>query len=179
MPGRCSCGDDKMTLISRSTLFLPALLLMAVAAVPAMAEQEAPVLERMAGTWTATGNSFGPNVKSRMVWSRTLDDQFHRIDYQIMINPEKAQTFTGVGHYKAGSERRTTGYWADNSGDLHPLSVEIEDNAIVTIWGVAGKKQGRTEYRLVNTNRAIVTDWLLTQSGWREFNRAEFVRDPS
>ncbi|MEL6876015.1 MAG: hypothetical protein AAGM33_11125 [Pseudomonadota bacterium] len=168
-----------MRFINRSVAICWAALMLIFAAPHAVAEQKASVLERISGTWTATGNSFGENVKSRMVWSPVLAGRFHRIDYQIMIDPKKAQSFTGVGHYKATDEQRTTGYWADNGGDLHPLSVEFEDNAIVSIWGVAGKKQGRTEYRMTAADRLMVTDWLLTASGWREFNRAEFVREPS
>lgn len=137
----------------------------------AQAEENQTILERFNGTWTAKGNSFG-DFRSSMIWSKTLDGQFHRIDYQIAT----MNSFNGVGHYKTTKENHTSGYWADSGGDLHPLSVQFEDSAIVTNWGIAGKKQGRTEYRLVNDNRAIVTDWLLTSDGWQQFNQAEFLR---
>jgi hypothetical protein len=84
-------------------------------------------------------------------------------------------SFSGIGHYKTTNKESTSGYWADNGGDLHPLSVKLEENAIISIWGVAGKKQGRTEYRLESQNRAIVTDWILVSDGWKQFNQATFV----
>ncbi|MEP3467537.1 MAG: hypothetical protein ABJN65_16065 [Parasphingorhabdus sp.] len=151
-----------------------AFLCLVLTAPSLQAEDSPTILERFTGTWIASGNSFGDDVEVKMTWSKILSGQFYRIDYQInMMN-----NFSGVGHYKATKERTTSGYWADNSGDLHPLSVEFKDNAIVTIWGVAGKKQGRTEYRLVNKDQATVTDWLLTAGIWNKFNHGEFVRTP-
>lgn len=137
------------------------------------------MFDRVTGTWVATGNSFGPSVKSEMIWSKTLDGQFYRIDYRINVDPAGDKTFAGIGHYRATESSSSTGYWADNSGDLHPLSVKIEDGAIISIWGVAGEKQGRTEYHLVTEQRMWVTDWLLTKDGWREFNKASFERESS
>lgn len=142
---------------------------------PAHAEETQNILERFTGVWTATGNSFGDTIKTEMRWSKTLDDHYHRIDYTIYMQ----NRFVGIGHYKATSEQTTSGYWIDNGGDLHPLSVKLTDNAIVTIWGMAGEKQGRTEYRLESKDRAIVTDWILTAGGWRQFNQAEFALMPT
>lgn len=172
-----------MPFISRFAAIFSALLLIAMTNPAFAADDRASVLDRFSGIWTATGNSFGAEVKSRMVWSKALDGQFHRIDYDIIIDAEKAQRFSGIGHYKAVGDKttgghRTAGYWADNSGDLHPLSVTLEDDAIISIWGIAGKKMGRSEYRLITANRATVTDWLFTKTGWQQFNQAEFVRVP-
>lgn len=150
------------------------LLYLAFSVSPAKTEKPQTVLDRFTGTWTATGNSFGDDIKTTMIWSKTLGGQFHRIEYQINMQ----NSFNGVAHYKTTKKRTTSGYWVDSSGDLHPLSVKFEDNAIITIWGIAGKKQGRTEYRLANEGQATVTDWLLTKDGWRKFNHGEYVRVP-
>ena len=145
----------------------------------AHASDQQSMFDLVTGSWVASGNSFGPDVKSEMTWSKTLDGQFYKIDYRIIMDAASDETFTGIGHYQATESNTTAGYWADNSGDLHPLSVTIEKDAILSIWGVAGGKQGRTEYRLVGEGRMWVTDWLLTGDGWRQFNKASFVRKPS
>jgi len=150
----------------------------ALPAFPAHANDQQNMFDRVEGVWTASGNSFGPDVKSEMIWSKTLDGQFYKIDYRIIIDPATDKTFTGIGHYLDTDSNTTAGYWADNSGDLHPLSVTIDQTAIISIWGVAGGKLGRTEYRLVDDGQMLVTDWLLTKEGWREFNKASFVRKP-
>lgn len=137
----------------------------------ANAEEPQNILDRFTGTWISTGNSFGADVKTEMMWSKTLGGQFHRIDYTIQMQ----NSFKGIGHYKATNTQATSGYWVDNSGDFHPLSVKLGENAISTVWGIAGKKQGRTEYRLESQGRAIVTDWILTTGGWKQFNQATFI----
>lgn len=138
---------------------------------PAQAEETPNILDRFTGVWTATGNSFGESIKTEMRWSKTLDDRYHRIDYTIYMQ----NRFVGIGHYRATEDQTTSGYWVDNGGELHPLNVKLTEKAIITIWGVAGEKQGRTEYRLESKDRAIVTDWILTAGGWRQFNQAEFT----
>lgn len=137
----------------------------------AQAEENQNILDRFTGDWTAVGNSFGDTIKTEMKWSKSLSDQFRRIDYKIYME----KPFVGVGHYKISKDQTTSGYWVDNGGELHPLSVTLTDNAIITIWGMVGDKQGRTEYRLESEDRAMVTDWILTAGGWRLFNQAEFV----
>lgn len=157
---------------SQISIVLGALLCLILASPSTNAEEPSTILDRFTGTWTATGNSFGDDIESEMVWTKTLDGQFYRIAYQINMQ----NSFRGIGHYKSTGDKKTTGYWVDNSGDLHPLSVTFEDDAIITIWGTAGKKQGRTEYRLISQDRATVTDWLLTGAGWRQFNHGKFER---
>ncbi|MGB5485562.1 hypothetical protein [Parasphingorhabdus sp.] len=145
----------------------------------AHASDQENIFDQVTGSWVASGNSFGPDVKSEMIWTKTLDGQFYRIDYRINMNPAGDKTFTGIGHYQATETSNTVGYWADNSGDLHPLSVKIGKDSIISIWGVAGGKLGRTEYHLTDEGRISVTDWLLTNDGWRQFNKASFVRKSS
>ncbi len=150
-----------------------------ISPLPAFAKDKQSMFDLLTGAWAASENSFGPDVKSEMIWSKTLNGKFYKIDYRIIMGAASDETFTGIGHYQATESNTTVGYWADNSGDLHPLSVTIGNDAIVSIWGVAGMKQGRTEYRLLDEGRVQVTDWLLTMDGWRQFNQASFTRKPS
>lgn len=141
---------------------------------PAAAQNEQSIFEKFAGTWLATGNSFGEQAKSSMIWSETLDGKYYRIDYQITVNDSGANSFTGIGHYRLSDGTNFDGYWADNSGDLHPLAAQAKTDRLTSIWGKAGAKQGRTEYLLLPDGHIQVTDWLLTKTGWREFNKAIF-----
>lgn len=145
---------------------------------PAAAQTEQSIFERLEGVWTATGNSFGQQAQSEMVWSQTLSGKFYRIDYSILFDASGNNAFTGIGHYKLSTEPKISGYWADNSGDLHPLSAATETDRLLTVWGKAGSKMGRTEYRLLPDSSLQVTDWLLTTKGWEIFNKAVFQKQP-
>lgn len=145
---------------------------------PAAAQTEQSIFERLEGVWTATGNSFGQQAQSKMVWSKTLNGKFYRIDYSILFDPSGTNAFTGIGHYKFSTEPKVTGYWVDNGGDLHPLSAATDADRLLTIWGKAGSKMGRTEYRLLPDDSLQVTDWQLTTEGWKMFNQAVFQKQP-
>lgn len=145
---------------------------------PALAQTEQSLFEKFEGTWRASGNSFGQQAQSKMVWSRTLDGKFYRIDYSIRFDDSGNSGFIGIGHYKLAAEPKVEGYWADNSGDLHPLKGATDPDRLLTIWGKAGSKMGRTEYRLLPNGRMQVTDWQLTDEGWQAFNKAVFQRQP-
>lgn len=136
-----------------------------------------PVFRALEGEWRAEGEAFGASAKSRMVWTPALDGEFYRITHRIeMTRATGIEIFEGVGYYQALSSESAHGFWVDNSGDIHPLTVKIEPNAITAHWGKPGGKQGRTVYRLTAGDAAEVTDWILSDEGWRLFNRAQFRR---
>ncbi|QTD55273.1 hypothetical protein [Parasphingorhabdus cellanae] len=154
------------------------MLLAAVSMVinPARAQDEQFLLEKFEGTWLATGNSFYEKAQSKMIWSKTLGDRFYRIDYSFSTRGNPEEGFSGIGHYRVADKPDVTGYWADNSGDLHPLNGKVRADRLRTIWGEAGSKQGLTEYLLLPDGALQVTDWLLTDDGWREFNKTTFQK---
>ncbi|MBB5518572.1 hypothetical protein [Amphiplicatus metriothermophilus] len=136
-----------------------------------------PVFRALEGEWRAEGEAFGASAKSSMIWAPTLDGEFYRIVYRIeMARATGIEIFEGVGYYQALSAESARGFWVDNSGDLHPLTVKIEPSALTSHWGTAGGKQGRTVYRLTAGDSVEVTDWILAEEGWRRFNRAVFRR---
>ncbi len=161
------------------------ILFASAAMVHPVAAQDSPMapaaaqslFQKFDGTWTAVGSSFGKNTRSTMTWSETLNRKFYRVDYSISMPEITPNRFIGIGHYRISKSARIEGYWADNSGDLHPLKASREPDRLVTIWGKAGSKMGRTEYRLLADDQMQVTDWLLTDKGWREFNNTLFRRE--
>lgn len=154
--------------------------LMLVVMPPAFAE-EASIVETFIGDWVSEGDAFGGPASSTMVWSSALEGAFTRLDYRIEMNPEapNPSVFAGVAYYKKVDEGAYKAYWADSNGDLHPVIAVHDDDALLVDWGVAGAKQGRTRYELVADDKMRVTDWLLTDDGWRQFNQNDFMRsDP-
>lgn len=135
-------------------------------------------LHDLQGAWTSESPAFGLPATTKMRWAPVLDGRFMRLEHRIEMQAEDGSTrrFEGVAHYRDNGEDGPHAYWADSSGDLHPIRVKREEGALVAHWGVAGAKQGRTRYELLDDDRVRVTDWLLTAEGWRQFNQAEFKR---
>lgn len=144
---------------------------------PALA-QDAPITETFIGTWVSEGDAFGAPAHSRMVWSSALEGAFTRLEYRIEMNPEAARpsVFAGAAYYKRDGDGGYRAFWADSNGDLHPIIAVREGGALQANWGVAGAKQGRTRYELIAEDKMRVTDWLLTDEGWREFNQNDYTR---
>ena len=111
-----------------------------------------------------------------MSWTATLNSRFFRLDYQISMKDGEGSgtTFAGVAYYK---QDETEGFWVDNSGDIHPITAETDSNKLVAHWGKKGGKQGRTRYELSPLNTITVTDWILTDGDWKQFNSNEFRRE--
>ena len=144
----------------------------------ARAQDAVQLLEDFAGEWTSTDPAFGAPAQSTMAWSPALDGKFARLNYRIEMQQGSGATsvFEGVAYYRSAPGETLTAFWADNSGDLHPIVAVRDGQALVSDWGVAGKKKGRTRYELVETDQMEVTDWVKTDEGWRQFNHNNFKR---
>lgn len=155
---------------------LAALAIFAAAAGPARADSAAALLDRLEGDWVAAGEAFGAPADSQMRWTPTLGGKFMRLEYRIEMRPagKEPSVFEGVAFYDRVDGERA--FWADNSGDLHPIRAETDGAALIAHWGVAGAKQGRTRYEATVEGKVAVTDWLLTKEGWRRFNATTFER---
>lgn len=154
---------------------LIALLAIALLPQPAVAADAGALLTRLAGTWISDGPAFGSPAQSRMEWAPALDGKFAKLDYRIEMTPPggAVRVFEGAAFYRAAGDGA---FWADNSGDLHPIRVEAEESALVAHWGVEGGKQGRTRYELLADGGVKVTDWILRDGDWRRFNENVFTR---
>lgn len=138
---------------------------------------EQPFLDRFIGAWTSNGDAFGGPAQSMMIWAPAFDGKFTRLEYRIeMQRGEKTPVFEGVAYYQAADGPEWRAFWADNSGDLHPIRAERDGDALVAHWGVSGGKEGRTRYELTAAGEIIVTDWIKTAEGWRQFNRNMFTK---
>jgi len=147
---------------------------------PAQGEESGPhgLLEAFEGEWRSSDPAFGDPAQTEMQWSPTLDGKFMRLDYRIDMRPdtENPASFEGVAFYRLESKDELRAFWADNSGDLHPIRAERRDDGLHVEWGVDGAKQGRTLYELAAPDELQVTDWIKTEDGWRQFNHNVFTR---
>ena len=137
------------------------------------------IFQLLEGTWQSNGPAFGQTAHSTMQWQPTLDGRYFRVNYDIAFGAEDAPTssFTGVGYYRMDSDAETiNGFWADNTGDLHPIEASVSADRILSTWGEQGKKLGQTEYRVLDGGDVEVTDWIWRDGEFRQFNQNSFKK---
>ncbi|WP_394693653.1 hypothetical protein [Hyphobacterium sp.] len=143
----------------------------------ACADRDPGVLADFEGDWQSDGNAFGQPAESRMSWAPIMDGCFWRLEYVIDTNPgtEQANTFHGMGtHHHEGSE--ITGHWVDNWGAMHSLRGSATETELIVYWGEPDAQLGRSRYTLTEDGAIQVTDWILNESGWQQFNDNRFER---
>lgn len=146
------------------------------------ADDSVSLIRSFMGTWHSDGDAFGGPATSTMTWAQALDGLFARLDYRIdMQRDGDVSVFRGTAYYRLGPATSFPAFWADTSGDLHPITMVRDGTALVSTWGLDSGKQGRTRYDLIAPDTIEVTDWIKTRSdgteGWKQFNRNIFVRE--
>ena len=136
--------------------------------------EENTFLSNFQGEWQSDGDAFGQPAHSVMTWSLDLNDKFYRLNYNIITGT--TPLLTGVAYYKETGAGQLKAFWADSTGDLHPITATFDGSALVSIWGVEGEKLGRTRYELISPNQIQVTDWIMKDSDWRQFNQNVFSK---
>ena len=160
------------------------LFLLMTSIMPAQAQKATKWLRPLRGEWTSADPAFGFPAHSTMQWSLALDGKFSRLNYRIEMqtgdgsesDENATAVFEGVAYYQFLDPFNLRAFWADSSGDLHPISADWDGEALVADWGRVGEKQGRTRYELIKHDEMAVTDWIKTDEGWRQFNHSVFRR---
>jgi len=163
----------------KQAVFAVLAILVLIAAPPASSDDvQQSIFDLFHGEWRSDGPAFGASASSVMTWAPTLDGKYFRLDYRIEMrsSQDAVSTFQGVAYYRDAGGDAYEAFWADNSGDLHPISAERDGDALMAHWGVEGAKQGRTRYALSTSGELEVTDWIKTADGWRQFNHNIFER---
>ena len=165
------------------TAFVVLLLCLLFSLQPAMAANN-PLLKDFIGLWQTNGKAFGRPAHISLHFSDTLEGKFVRINYTIANLDEIEQKvfFEGVAYYKQTGAATLSAFWADSSGDLHPITASRSENSLNVEWGIIGQKQGKTKYELISENELQVTDWILKQGEWLQFSQNSLLRvsqDPS
>lgn len=159
----------------RYALTAALLSITAPAHVAAEAAQAFSGFEALKGTWISDCDAWGSPAKCKVVWSKGLHKNHLHIDYAIKAAADGSAIFSGAGVYRITSDG-LDGYWSDSGGAVHPLRSAWSGDTLTTHWGVAGGAQGRSEYALTEAGAMVVTDWALTESGWRQFMQVEYAR---
>ncbi len=136
-------------------------------------------LTKFYGEWQSDGDAFGQQAKSTMIWKTAMDGKFTQLDYKIQLlhgDEDRFSVFAGVAYYKRLDYDSFKGFWADNSGDLHPITAKFAGSTLLSVWGDEDTKLGQTEYELISDSTINVTDWIRTANGWKQFNENIFHR---
>ena len=141
-------------------------------------ETEPTIFDLLAGEWVSDGDAFGRPASTTMRWAPSLGGKFIQLNYKIVmqVGEDATSSFEGVAYYRNSNGDQFKAFWADNAGDLHPITAERDGSALVAHWGREGGKQGRTRYELTDAGDITVTDWIKTDDGWRQFNHNTFAR---
>jgi hypothetical protein len=138
-------------------------------------------LSRLQGVWNGAGTAFGGKATVQQKWEWVLGDKFFRLSlkYEIKGADGKIQVFEGHGYYKARGEGKYEGQWFDLQGNQYPINATIEGDALVAMWGIPGKVEGRSTYRLIESGKQLEATDALKQKdgGWREFSRFNLRRE--
>jgi hypothetical protein len=145
------------------------------------ANQLDPYLSRLQGVWIGEGTAFGGKSTVQQKWEWVLGDKFFRLSlkYEIKGSDGKTQVFEGHGYYNARGEGKYEGQWFDLQGNQYPINATLESDALVAMWGIPGKVEGRSIYRLIESGKQLEATDALKQKdgGWREFSRFNLRRE--
>jgi hypothetical protein len=145
------------------------------------ANQLDPYLSRLQGVWNGAGTAFGGEATVRQKWEWVLGDKFFRLSlkYEVKGADGKTRAFEGHGYYKASGEGKYEGQWFDLEGHQYPINATLEGGALVALWGIPGKIEGRSTYRLIESGKQLeATDAIKQKDGaWREFSRFNLRRE--
>lgn len=140
-------------------------------------DRDPGILAEFEGVWRSDGDAFGQPAQSEMVWGPVLDGCFWEMTYAIETNPgtEQANMFRGRGvhHHEAGV---ISGHWVDSWGAMHQLRGAVSETELTVYWGEPGGQLGRSRYAPTQDGTIQVTDWILNESGWQQFNDNRFER---
>ncbi len=135
--------------------------------------------EKIKGRWFSEGKSFGNPAEIEMVWSWTLQGKFFQINYKIAARVKNEdQYFYGTAYYKVDSASHYSATWFDSGGEMHPITATDDGQTLTSIWGIPGKKLGKTTYSFLDENTVEITDYIFSnkQQTWKEFSRNTFRR---
>lgn len=140
-----------------------------------------PFFSRLQGAWNGEGTAFGSKAAVWQKWEWILGDKFFRLSlkYETKGADGKTQAFEGHGYYKAKGEGKYEGQWFDLQGNQYPINATLEGDALVALWGIPGKVEGRSTYRLIESGKQLEATDAIKQKdgGWREFSRFNLRRE--
>ncbi len=156
--------------------FFLSLILMTVLAGPSIQAQKMDdALTGVGGGWSGSGKFFGMDATAQAKWEQVLGGKFLRlhISYEMKTPDGKAQQFEGIGYYQSKGEGKYEGRWLDSQGNSYPITATFENSTLTSLWGDAGKSEGKSTYRINSVEKTLeVVDATKQKDGnWKEFSR--------
>jgi hypothetical protein len=139
-----------------------------------------PFFNQLQGEWAGEGTAFGASAAVKQKWEWVLGEKFFRLNlrYEVKAADGRTQLFEGHGYYRSKGNDRYEGQWFDIQGNQYPLSGQVEAGVLITLWGIPGKLEGRSIYRLSDSGKQLESIDSLKQKdgGWKEFSRFTLKR---
>ncbi len=139
-----------------------------------------PFFNRLQGDWTGEGMAFGAQARIQTKWEWALEGKFFRLSlkYETKGSDGSVQVFAGHAYYQAARQGAYEGQWFDSLGNQYPIKARLEGDALIALWGIPGKIEGKSVYRLTESDKGFeVTDALKQKDGsWKEFSRFKLHR---
>ena len=156
----------------RSILTLTFLLLVTVPLSQVFADKRFP----MQGNWAAPCLFFGNEAQCHLEWRSGQHDSLLEMTYTVSTTGDEPRAlFNGKSTLKRDAET-FRGYWSASNGAMHPVFARLDGAQLESHWGDASTEQGRSRYQLTASGQLHVTDWVLTDEGWRLFMEVEYTR---
>ncbi|MBX3242535.1 MAG: hypothetical protein KIT80_05295 [Chitinophagaceae bacterium] len=160
----------------KKLIFLPLLLISCCSLA-----QHTPnnILDIFVGNWHANGAAFGMPANITMNWTPVLETRFYRLQYKIItIGKDSTQMiFEGIAYYKPLGENRFAATWFDTQGSIHPIIASNDTTTLTSLWGTPETQQGKTTYKIINTQEIEVTDFIMKKDGaWNKFNQNTLIK---
>ena len=137
-------------------------------------------LNRFQGSWQGEGKAFQMTARLQMKWELVLGDKFLRLTLRNTMRGTNGQTqvFEGHAYYRSSGESRYEGKWFDSRGEAFPIMAQAEGDALVSSWGTPEQEQGKSIYRIIDSNKMEVVDSVRQKDGtWKEFGRFVISRE--
>ncbi len=139
-----------------------------------------PFLSRLGGAWTGEGTAFGSASKIQAEWDWVLAGNFFRLRLQYAAGAADgaAPDFAGHAYYKVVEPGAYEGHWFDSMGNQYPITAKLEGESLTANWGIPGKTEGRSIYRLEDAGKgfAIIDAVKQKDGSWQDFSRFKLQR---
>jgi dienelactone hydrolase len=139
----------------------------------ALQEPTPPVLARLTGTWSGSGQWQGQKVDATLAFEPVLGSSFTRLTYRLSGDVG----FEGTAFYRRGREGRPEATWFDSDAGVYAIAGTETGDALSAVWSADGKAVGRTTYTLKGDGQLEVVDEIVARDGnYREFGRIAYAR---
>ena len=126
-------------------------------------------------TWVGKGTIMKTPTEFKMNWSKTLDNQFLRLDFQNQMNTKNEKViFSATAFYKVKCDSIISGTWFDSQGNMYTLTGEFSNKKLTVNWGTLEKQVGKTVYEINIKGKIEVNDYVINNGKEVQFGEATY-----